>query len=540
MYTVREAVESDVERIREVIVRTYGEDYAFPQFYDLAVLKRMIYSDDTLLLVAEDPASGTVMGTASVIFDVGAHADQVGEFGRLMVDPDYRRRGIGKLLLQRRLDLAADRLHVALVEPRLLHPFSQKNVVGQNFAPVGLLPLELRLQQRESVGLCVRYFNDSLRLRRNHPHIIPEAHALARQAMLNCGIECDAIVDDSSPPYAQCGSFSLEEMTSEGYLPLLHIERGRVENREILGPMRLHYGTFKLRARKARYLVVRDAQRVVAAVGLIVNTIDKSARIFELIAVDDEPIRFVLQQTCQRCRSDWGMDYLSVDVSAFAPRMQRTLLELGFVPVAFVPAMVFDKVERLDVIRMVQLMVPPKFDNVDLIPEMAPIADLVMRSFVSRHVLPAMGRAIGEASLFHGLSPEQLHQVAAACRLRSFRAGDVVFREGDRDDHLYLVLRGCIAIDRHQAPDRIRSGASLGTVEHNETLGEMSLLAASEHFATATAKCDVEAATISHDQICHLARARPDIGVVLYRNLAAGLSRKLRRSDLANANSRNQ
>jgi hypothetical protein len=37
-------------------------------------------------------------------------------------------------------------------------------------------------------------------------------------------------------------------------------------------------------------------------------------------------------------------------VSAHAPRMQRTLIELGFLPVAYLPALVFHDVERLDVV----------------------------------------------------------------------------------------------------------------------------------------------------------------------------------------------
>ena len=43
---------------------------------------------------------------------------------------------------------------------------------------------------------------------------------------------------------------------------------------------------------------------------------------------------------------------------------------------------------------------------------------------------------------------------------------------------------------------------------------------------------DVKAAVLRRQDLEELVRQRPDIGVVLFRNLARGLGEKLRRSDL--------
>ena len=67
----------------------------------------------------------------------------------------------------------------------------------------------------------------------------------------------------------------------------------------------------------------------------------------------------------------------------------------------------------------------------------------------------------------------------------------------------------------------------VGTVGPGECLGEVSLLQQSPHSATATARTPVQAAVLSHSDVDKIARLRPDIGVVIYRNLAAGLGRKL-------------
>src|SRR5262249_48895512 len=140
---------------------------------------------------------------------------------------------------------------------------------------------------------------------------------------------------------------------------LLRIERGRVRNREIFGPLRLHYGFFKLQARRSTYLLAREEGRIAGAVGFTADGVEGVARIFELITLHDHVIRFLLGEVERLCREKLGIGYAEVDVSAYAPRLQRTLLELGFLPAAYVPALVFHEVERLDVVKMVRLDSPP-------------------------------------------------------------------------------------------------------------------------------------------------------------------------------------
>src|SRR5262249_49758786 len=82
MITVREAAGGDVPAIRDIFLASYGTTYSDPRYYDEALLTRLVYSDDSLLLVAEDTKAGRVVGTASVDLEVGAHSDLVGEFCR--------------------------------------------------------------------------------------------------------------------------------------------------------------------------------------------------------------------------------------------------------------------------------------------------------------------------------------------------------------------------------------------------------------------------------------------------------------------------
>jgi len=524
---VRAARAGDVAAIRDIFQECYGRDYPYAQFYDLEELTRLVYSDHQLLLVAEDTANHRILGTASVVLEVGALSDLIGEFGRLAVRPDARHAGVGQLLMNGRLARVRDRLHVGIVEARLEIPYSLRIAEASGFVPVGLLPLKMRLQDRESFCLLARYFGDALSLRRNHPHVIPEAYPLAQLALAHCGLPCDVIVDEASNAYPDTTGLALRELTTKGYATLLRIERGRVRRREIFGPLHLHDGMFRLQSERSHYLLAMDGDRIMGAIGWNLSPVDQLLRVFELIALDDSIARFLLAGLERTCREEGETSLIEIDVSAYAPRVQRTLLELGFLPAAYVPAMVFSDVERLDIVRMVRLFAPPEFSAHALTARAQAIADVVLRPFVSQRILPEVERVVRELPLFHGLELEQVRRVAGACRIARFAAGETILSEGGREPTLFILLSGEADVCRAGAHQRV------GVVRAGECLGEMSLLTGQPHSASATATQPADTATLGHADLTGLIRARPDIGLVIFRNLAIGLGAKLGRAPLA-------
>jgi len=48
---------------------------------------------------------------------------------------------------------------------------------------------------------------------------------------------------------------------------------------------------------------------------------------------------------------------------------------------------------------------------------------------------------------FKEIDPEHLQKIAEIAHLRHVRAGEILFREGDKEDYLYIVIEGRIALD---------------------------------------------------------------------------------------------
>jgi N-acetylglutamate synthase-like GNAT family acetyltransferase len=242
--SVRKAREGDVPAIRDLFIRCYGPNYRYREFYKDYWLKKTVYSDNYLFLVATE--NDRILGSASVYYDIGSHTDLLGEFGRLVVDPDYRERGIGSMLMHERLRFANLRLHFGLANTRTSHPFAQSISYKYGFQPVGFLPLASLFDERESTAVMGQLFTTAKDLRRNHPRIIPEVFPLASKVLSSMGLPNDLLVIEDADSYPMHDEYQVEELAESGLPYLLRIERGRLKRRQIFGNLMLSLGYFAL------------------------------------------------------------------------------------------------------------------------------------------------------------------------------------------------------------------------------------------------------------------------------------------------------
>ena len=110
-------------------------------------------------------------------------------------------------------------------------------------------------------------FRAARELRRNHPRIIPEVFPLAAKVLSNLGLPNDLLVIEDADSYPMHDEFQVEELAEPGLPYLLRIERGRLKRRQVFGNLMLSYGYFALQAREAQYLVAKQGDTIVGAIG---------------------------------------------------------------------------------------------------------------------------------------------------------------------------------------------------------------------------------------------------------------------------------
>ena len=121
-----------------------------------------------------------------------------------------------------------------------------------------------------------------------------------------------------------------------------------------------------------------------------------------------------------------------------------------------------------------------------------------------------------QISLFAGLTADQLTDIADRLFPARYRAGEVIYSEGDAGDKLYLIESGAVRLGSHQG-----GAVILGS---GEFFGESSVLTGEPHQVTAVADANTDIWGLSREEFEALALKYPLLGL----NLSRGLARRTR------------
>jgi small-conductance mechanosensitive channel len=110
---------------------------------------------------------------------------------------------------------------------------------------------------------------------------------------------------------------------------------------------------------------------------------------------------------------------------------------------------------------------------------------------------------LARLELFAPLDEEHRRAVAAATKIVRFGTGEMIVREGEPGDSMYIVVSGCAAVVT--GPDR----RELAKIEEGGYFGEMSLLTGERRSATVVARGDVDLMEVTAPVFRDLADASP-------------------------------
>ncbi len=99
----------------------------------------------------------------------------------------------------------------------------------------------------------------------------------------------------------------------------------------------------------------------------------------------------------------------------------------------------------------------------------------------------AIRKALRESGLFSDLSDREQNKIALLSHETTFETGDVLFREGDSADNLYLVLQGTLAVEVGLLGRQKRRCATIATARRGESVGWSAGVGSDKYLASAYA-----------------------------------------------------
>jgi RimJ/RimL family protein N-acetyltransferase len=497
---IRPIQEEDIEQVIRLFRINYGDDYIYKEFYDPQWVKRGIYSDNILWLVIEE--DGSVVGSGAVVLDSGDYDDQIAELGRLVIDPSVGGKGLGQTMVKALIEASNDQVEFLFAEARTAHPKSQKINDQLGLVPLGFLPMAHKGKPRGSNVFSGMLRDNGRKLRQEGAaRLIPVVAPLASVALSHLELDEAVKIVPNVRHYPLYERLAIKPLTSADLVRVIKTDQGVTRDPEVLSGVHLDQGISKLNARRASYLVASEEGRTLGAVGYLYSESESSVRIIELIAGEDAVKGGLLRRVVEQAEQVHKAEVIEIDVIATHPRIQRTMVELGFLPVAYVPGMVFHNTSRWDVVKMMKINVAWDLGRLELVPSVQAVFDIVTLPFIRRDAQRRIREAAAPLPVFHGLTSLEMDFVVRSAEEIKLGAGETLAVNG-----LCVVLEGGL-----QAGDR-----SLGP---GECIGE-GLLLAGKGELTATAGQSTSLLRLSPHQFNDLIERYPHLGVKLLRNFS--------------------
>jgi small-conductance mechanosensitive channel/CRP-like cAMP-binding protein len=133
--------------------------------------------------------------------------------------------------------------------------------------------------------------------------------------------------------------------------------------------------------------------------------------------------------------------------------------------------------------------------------------------------------ALSRVDVFRALDAEKIDRLARRLRLAPFGPGEVILRQGEPGDSLYVVRSGEVAV--RVAMHGVQR--DVATLSAGQFFGEMSLMTGESRSATIVAKTDVQCYVVSKDAFQEILESKPELAATISeilstRQVALGVS----------------
>jgi len=135
--------------------------------------------------------------------------------------------------------------------------------------------------------------------------------------------------------------------------------------------------------------------------------------------------------------------------------------------------------------------------------------------------------ALQKSPLFQGMYVWQIKKILLSSEIRSFRRDELVIREGDVGNEMFVILEGSVEAQKLNEDGSIKR---LRTMNVGDLCGEVGPLAGGLRTADVVARDDTQLLVLSWERIDRLTRLFPMLAFKLFRNLTRIIGARLRQT----------
>lgn len=134
---------------------------------------------------------------------------------------------------------------------------------------------------------------------------------------------------------------------------------------------------------------------------------------------------------------------------------------------------------------------------------------------------------LGEISIFAALSEKHLYKLFKALQQVRYKAGEVIFSQGEAPRFIYIIKKGSVKISLEEHSTQIDP-----IYFHvGECLGESAVIGIMPHTATAIAREDCQLIVLSRESLMNFFEEDKELFGLLILNIARETSRRLHNAD---------
>lgn len=523
--TIRQAKPEDAFKWLDLVKASLGEDFPDTRIYSpewIAAQFNPATGQDTW--VAD--YGGRLEASITVLSPTADNVNPVLNLGRQLNRIESYENGAAFRLLDQISNLADQRGHWAVTRVRASDLAAQKLFEDAGYVCAGYQPAKHVVHGREGILFYVRLGRPEAVTRLPISDALPQVAELAGWVLARLGISTPLQIRDGATGYPLQAELDVHDATCDDF----ELWRMQAQITPLPGDISSGYnqGCSLMRMEPTSpplaFLGQHD-DRMVAGLAYYFDEDDRCLRIVNSFSCDELSLGALMRHAVEIAQSRFNATYLEADLPMTAPRLLKSAEQLGFIPVAYLPAFNLQGGRCADVVKVVKLNQLYSHEQHKFTPQAKGILNIVDRNFEDQKAGLAVIFLLRGLPFFNGMGDGELRKVARLFAQKLVRPSEVVCHRGDASQEAFVVMRG--QLDVHLTAE----GPPVGTIVNGQIFGEQAFLDGGPRTATIVAQQPTILLVMHRQSFNHLIQHEPHLGMIIMRNIALELSKKLRHAN---------